>query len=253
MRDHLSIRRLTEADLDVAADILAAAYDNPASSRSASLRRYLSMQPDGWLLATLDGRAVGIGGAVNYGPFASIGSVGVRPEAQRRGVARALMERLLAWLEAADCQVVVLVATDAGAPLYQALGFVEDGATLVFRRTATLPPPEPPPMAPRVSPLRADDLPALVRFDAPIFGASRPSVLAGYHADDPARLHSARRGGRGRRLPVRAGADSGTVGGAHAGGRRGATVARPRAPLRRGGARRRAVPERGGRAPAAAP
>lgn len=192
MRDHLSIRRLTEADLDVAADILAAAYDNPASSRSASLRHYLSVQPDGWLLATLDGRAVGVGGAVNYGPFASIGSVGVRPEAQRRGVARALMERLLAWLEAADCQVVVLVATDAGAPLYQALGFVEDGATLVFRRTATLPPPEPPPMAPRVSPLRADDLPALVRFDAPIFGASRPSVLAGYHADDPARAYIAR-------------------------------------------------------------
>jgi len=192
MNEHLSIRRLTEADLDAANDILAAAYDSPAS-RATTLRRYLQIQPDGWLLALLDGQPVGVGGAVNYGPFASIGSVGVRPEAQRRSVARALMERLLSWLQAAGCPVAVLVATEAGAPLYKRLGFVEDGATLVCRREgpgqeiATTSSPHDQSDSPYVSTLNVADLPALVRFDAPIFGAARPAVLAAYTADDPAR------------------------------------------------------------------
>ncbi len=192
MNEHLSIRRLTEADLDAANDILAAAYDSPAS-RAATLRRYLQIQPDGWLLALLDDRPVGLGGAVNYGPFASIGSVGVRPEAQRRGVARALMERLLSWLEATGCGVAILVATEAGVPLYTRLGFVEDGATLVCRRegpgqeTATASSPHDQSDSPRVSALNVADLPALARFDAPIFGAARPAVLTAYAAADPAR------------------------------------------------------------------
>src|SRR5207245_7730304 len=38
-----------------------------------------------------------------------------------------------------------------------------------------------------VEPLLAADLPALVRFDAPLFGAERPAVLATYLADDPRR------------------------------------------------------------------
>jgi len=189
---HITIRHLTEADLDAASDILVAAYDNPAS-RVVTLRRYLSLQPDGWLLALLDGHPAGMGGAVNYGPFASIGSVGVRPEARRRGIARALMDRLLAWLEAAGRPVAVLVATEGGAPLYTRLGFEEDGATLVFRRDEAAPRPEPR-FSARVSVLRADDLPALARFDAPIFGASRPAALASYVADDPRRALVARDG-----------------------------------------------------------
>jgi len=194
MNEHLSIRRLTEADLDAANDILAAAYDSPAS-RATTLRRYLQIQPDGWLLALLDGQPVGVGGAVNYGPFASIGSVGVRPEAQRRGVALALMERLLSWLQAAGCGVAVLVATEAGAPLYTRLGFVEAGATLVCRRegsgqeiaTASSPHDQSDSPPPCVSALNMADLPALARFDAPIFGAARPAVLTAYAAADPAR------------------------------------------------------------------
>jgi len=184
---------MTMADLDAANDILTAAYDSPAS-RAETLRRYLEIQPDGWLLALLDGRPVGLGGAANYGPFASIGSVGVRPEAQRRGVARALMERLLSWLEAAGCPVAVLVATEAGAPLYTRLGFVEDGATLVCRREGPITTgnsiaasPRDHGASPRVSALNMADLPALARFDAPIFGGARRAVLAAYGAADPAR------------------------------------------------------------------
>ncbi len=185
MNEHLSIRRLTVADLDAANDILAAAYGSPAN-RATTLRRYLEIQPDGWLLVLLDGQPVGLGGAVNYGPFASIGSVGIRPEARRQGVAWALMERLLSWLEATGCGVMVLVATEAGAPLYTRLGFVEDGATLICRREgpAPLAPLAP---SPHVSVLNAADLPALARFDAPIFGAARPAVLAAYATADPTR------------------------------------------------------------------
>lgn len=187
MDDYLLIRLLTEVDLDVANDILNAAYDSD-SDRGGRLRRYLSLQPDGWLLALLDGRPVGIGGAVNYGPFASIGSIGVHPEAQRRGIGRALMERLLSWLDVAGCRTSVLIATDAGAPLYRHLGFVEDDRTLIYPYAGAEHAPQPLPASTAVSTLDPAELAEIAAFDAPIFGAPRQRVLASYFAADPARV-----------------------------------------------------------------
>ena len=49
----ISIHTLTAADLDRADAIQQAAYGG--GSRKDRLQLYLSLQPDGWLLATLDG------------------------------------------------------------------------------------------------------------------------------------------------------------------------------------------------------
>src|ERR671922_2425783 len=98
----IAIRNLTEDDLDLAAIILEAAYGTPGDWRNR-LHRYMGLQPDGWLLASLGGAPAGMVGAVDYGPFAYIGLMGVQPQMQRRGVGLALMERLLAWLDARGC------------------------------------------------------------------------------------------------------------------------------------------------------
>ena len=181
------IRKLAEADLEIADTLMQAAYGG--GSRKARLQRYLALQPDGWLLAELDGTPAGLGGATNYGPLAYIGLVGVHPSMQRRGVARALMERLLAWLEACGCPVALLDASDAGAPLYLQLGFVDEGKTLVLRRDDCALHPQP---SGRVSLLRPEDIPALVAFDTPIFGADRAAVFASHLAGEPERAFVAR-------------------------------------------------------------
>lgn len=183
----LTIRGLREADLDAADAIAVAAYRSPAS-RHAELLRYLRLQPDGWLLAELDALPVGVVGAIDYGPFASIGMMAVHPDLQRRGIARALLEGMLAWLDARGCPLSILDASDAGAPLYPRYGFEERGWTRQFQyggavRGAS---------ADAVTVPREDELPALAAFDAPIFGASRAAVLTSYYRDHPHRVLAAR-------------------------------------------------------------
>src|SRR5947207_13834235 len=161
----LSIRAMPCADLETAGGIVTAAFGSPYS-RTDEVRRYLALRPDGWLLATLDGRPVGTVGAMDYGPYAYISLLAVHPSAQRRGIGLTLMERILAWLDARGCPMALLDATDYGVPLYRRLGFVEDDGTLVLGRDAGAAPPH---TAAPACPLQPMDLPALARFDAPIF------------------------------------------------------------------------------------
>ena len=183
----ISIHTLTAADLDHADAIQQAAYGG--GSRKDRLQLYLSLQPDGWLLATLDGEPAGIAGGTNYGTVGHIGLVAVDPSKQRRGVALALMEHLLGWFAEQRCPVIQLDASDAGAPLYRKLGFVEDEKTLGFTQDdCALRPAQ----SERVGRLCAEDIPALVAFDAPIFGGARAMVFAAALAEAPERAFVAR-------------------------------------------------------------
>jgi hypothetical protein len=75
--------------------------------------------------------------------------------------------------------MVLLDASDAGAPLYARLGFVEDHRARVYARALQEAPGNDNHMAAqRVTPLAPDDLPALTAFDARHFGAPREAVLA---------------------------------------------------------------------------
>lgn len=183
----VDITTLRADDLPAADAIAAAAYGR--GSRLAELRRYLALRPEGWLLAVLDGAPAGIAGVTSYDTFAYIGLMAVHPDFQRRGVARRLMQRLLADLDADGCPAVLLDASAMGEPLYRSLGFVEDDrAVLYARRDDAAPPSSPARPAPHsIARPRRDDLPAVVAFDTPRFGADRGDVLAAYLRDDPER------------------------------------------------------------------
>ena len=180
----ISIRGLTEADIAGAEDVLRSAFGAPGS-HTADVRRYLALQPDGWLAAiTPQGRLVGMVGAVDYGPFAWVGLMAVHAEAQQRGIGSALLQRLLTWLDGRGTPMVLLDATEAGAPLYRRFGFVEGDRTHRFQhpnyhRLACLPA--------GVRLVQAEDVPALVEFDTPIFGANRARVLRALLAEFPGR------------------------------------------------------------------
>jgi GNAT superfamily N-acetyltransferase len=81
------------------------------------------------------GHVVGIGRLLDDGAFyATIWDVIVVPEAQRRGIGTAILERLLE--EASPRAIVALVASPAGKTLYERYGFTSDdgrGVAMLMR------------------------------------------------------------------------------------------------------------------------
>jgi len=173
----LLVQPLTDDLLDQADRILMAAFRSP--SRRDELALYRALQPDGWLVATLDGAPVGLGGVTSYGPFAWLGLMAVDPARQRQGIGQTLVEALVARAQELGSAVVLLDASDAGAPVYERVGFVDDDRVRVYtwaaqnsQRDTTSPATQ------KVTPLTQNDLPALVAFDARYFGAERAMALA---------------------------------------------------------------------------
>lgn len=221
----LTIRPLTHADLDAANALSMAAYGGPVDRRGG-LARTLAVAPDGLLLAECDGAPAGVGSVMIYGPFAWIGAMAVAPELQRRGIAAAIMERLLAYIADRRCPLALLDASAAGEALYRRLGFVEDDVVhryqlphpaamgtaepgaIALEQGSHLPWATSPSGAARasgmegagatdgVAPLRPADLDALAAFDAPLFGGDRRALIASLLADFPDRawLHRDRTG-----------------------------------------------------------
>ena len=179
----LTIRTLTEQDIPAVNLLLKAAYGD-AENRIPRIERYQRLQPDGWFLAVLNDVPAGVVGAIDYGPFAYSGLLGIHPYAQRKGVGTALMTQMMDWLDQRRCPMVFVDATSASVPLYRKLGFVIDDKVTLYQ----LDPVRPSMVAPTgVRPLSAEDIPALSAFDAPFFGAVRSAVLKAVLAECPDR------------------------------------------------------------------
>jgi ribosomal protein S18 acetylase RimI-like enzyme len=175
-------RRMDAGDLDKANELLRAAF---ALDRSflPRLRRYLALEPDGWLVGEVQGevqgapRLAGTVGTLSYGGFAYIGLMAVAPVAQSRGVGRRLLEAALASLDRRGVGCAVLDATAAGAPLYERLGFVDAGLTYDLVRVAPGAEPEPAAVSAAGAQVTrattARDLADVASVDARHFGADR--------------------------------------------------------------------------------
>jgi predicted N-acetyltransferase YhbS len=193
----ITIRPLVEADLPAVDRILQAAFER-AQSFEAMLRLNGAAQPGNQLVAVENGTVVGTVGAVDFGQLAYVALMGVDPACHGRGIARRLMESVLARLDAAGCPTVLLDATDAGAALYEKLGFVDDSHAFEYEQPAT--PPRafestafisPTSSGPgqgsqlawarqghlAMRPMTGADLGDVAAFDAPLFGSNRGRLL----------------------------------------------------------------------------
>ncbi|MGK5530700.1 GNAT family N-acetyltransferase [Streptomyces sp. URMC 129] len=90
----------------------------------------------------------------------------------RRGLGRHLMRHVVAECAPA---VTFLTATDYGRPLYEQLGFRTVGAVTVLRGRFTGTAPAAATAA--VRPATAADLPGILAYDLPVFGADRTELL----------------------------------------------------------------------------
>lgn len=185
------IRALQADDFPAADDVLRAAFHADVSF-VPRLRRYLALQPDGWLVADDEGQVVGTVGAIDYGAFAYVGLMAVRPDRQGQRLGRRLLDALLAQLDERGKTCTLLDASAAGAPLYERSGFVDaglshelscdEGSGSHAREAA----------ASGVDVASAADVDDIVGLDGAFLGAPRERLWRWLFATHPARILAAR-------------------------------------------------------------
>jgi GNAT superfamily N-acetyltransferase len=169
----ISIRTLSDTDLDGADAILQSAFQRTESwlDDLCLIRR---IQPEGVFLACQNEVPTGMVTAVIYPSFAYVGLMGVHQDFQGRGIGLALMQHLLAWVDEQNVFQVRLDASPIGQPLYEKLGFVACDQVYVLQRTTIHPTCRCPTGIQHLS-LHNPDL--ITALDTQAFGADRGRLL----------------------------------------------------------------------------
>ncbi|MGW6139033.1 GNAT family N-acetyltransferase [Streptomyces sp. NPDC055140] len=168
----LPIRRLTPRDLTACADL----SEDRGWPREEHKWGLLLAAGTGYGIDDPDGGLVSACVVTDYGPpnrptLSAIGMVLVAERHARRGIGRRLMRYVV---EQADTTPLTLHATPYGRPLYEGLGFKVTGRAEMVRGRFTPGGPIPS-VATRAA--TAEDLSAILRLDAEVFGPDRTHVL----------------------------------------------------------------------------
>jgi predicted N-acetyltransferase YhbS len=136
----MEIRRALPGDLEPALHVMAGAFGTPF--QVPSVHTLVAGAPGGHLLVAVEDEAVvGTAAAVSFGSTGWLGGVTVAPAARGRGLGRVLTEAALDAL--GEHETVSLLATPAGRPIYERLGFVPELDYQVFTAPEVRPPARP--------------------------------------------------------------------------------------------------------------
>lgn len=144
-------------------------------------RRFLSFNPTGCFVASVEDRIVGTVCTIAYETFGWVAMVLVDESFRRQGIGRRMLQAGIEHLESRGL-TVKLDATPAGKLLYDTLGFHDEYNAARYETRSAI--------APAVSlqscvSLPLDDLDRLDEYDRVIFGNSRQAVLRSYLANFP--------------------------------------------------------------------
>ena len=134
-----------------------------------------------------DGSILGTGVATINGPVAWIGTIWVSSAARGRGLGTALTNATIDAAEAAGARTLLLVATEAGRPLYERLGFSLQ-TWYVTLEAPGLGAGEETTAGPTVRAFRPADLDAMAALDRVATGEDRGHLLAAFAAPDTTRV-----------------------------------------------------------------
>jgi GNAT superfamily N-acetyltransferase len=181
------LRPMTTADIDETTAIILA--DDWGDRRSWFEYTIASPACRAFVAEASDGRIAGTGVATLNGAVAWIGTIWVAPAWRGKGLGHALTEAPIAAAEAAGCRTLVLVATAAGRPLYERLGF----ELQTWYRTMEAPGLDGASMT-RASGQRVvrqwsrEDLDAMATLDAEVTGEDRRHLLEAFASPESARV-----------------------------------------------------------------
>jgi len=171
------VRRFRSADLDGALAV------NDAvgwTGRRVLFDYYAARDDCALFVAEVDGEIVGTGGATIFPgapPTGWVHGIVVRPRRQRSGLGRSLTEAAIAWLRGRSAGAVLLLATEAGRPVYERLGFVAGQRYGSFAWPAISPASGPPGAGATTRPMQAADLPAVYALDSAATGEDRRGFI----------------------------------------------------------------------------
>ncbi len=174
------IRPMTAVDVDATADAVLRSGWGDRRIKMAFVARHPQCRP---FVAEADGAIVGTGVTTVNGPVAWIGTIWVDPAWRGRGLGKALTQATISAAETAGCRTLVLVATDAGRPLYERFGFEVQTTYRIL---------EAPGLAsgqadPRIRPYRPSDLGEMAALDAAATGEDRAHLLSAFAAPETTR------------------------------------------------------------------
>jgi ribosomal protein S18 acetylase RimI-like enzyme len=175
-----TMRDIAERDIEALDAMLQAAYGT-SRSLAARLRAAMIGGAARTVVTEVDGAPVGMATLHDYRAVAYVALVGVHPAYQKRGIARRLMDELIAEAGARGIAEIALESSAAGEALYRSLGFVQHGATLVYTGSATASSPSAAGHAetlPRgVARATERDYAAIIDCDRRVFRADRAPLL----------------------------------------------------------------------------
>ena len=176
-----AIRAMTPADIDPVATALLVENWGDRRLNLGFVTRHPQARP---FLAEADGEIVGTGVASLHGSVAWIGTVWVRTDWRRRGLGRELTRVTIDAAESAGARTLLLVATDAGRPLYEGLGF----EVQTWYHILEAPGLDGVTADPSVRAYRETDLTAIATLDAAATGVDRARVLGDFATPQSTRV-----------------------------------------------------------------
>lgn len=122
------IRQMKASDVAAIAELEKLCFSDPwsADSIASELVNPLSY----WLVAEVDGQVAGYVGSQSVLDAADMMNIAVSPEYRRRGVAKALVNELIAYLSKNDVIALLLevrVSNEPAITLYEKMGFQQVG------------------------------------------------------------------------------------------------------------------------------
>jgi predicted N-acetyltransferase YhbS len=159
------IRPVLTSDYEPALRVIGDAFGIVA--RAPSVHTTVAGAPDGHMLvAERDGVIVGTGSSVGFGPTGWIGGIAVAPEARGNGLGRALTEAAIEAL--GPRETLLVLASAAGRPIYERLGFEGE-----FSYRSFWTPADAAPVPGDWRPLTLADRDAVLALDARVTGEQR--------------------------------------------------------------------------------
>lgn len=134
MKTSFSIKKLVEGDLDILSDL------TPEGWNDITVVYQTHINQDYFFPIKLvwDEEIIGVAELIINGKIGWLGNIIVDKKFRNRGLGKKLTQRLVEMAKAKNCDSIYLLATLMGKPVYQKLGFQENGKYLFFKKNETI-------------------------------------------------------------------------------------------------------------------